>query len=92
MSLTHSWLGRSGMSSFARIQRQVVVGVCRLGTALLLAHFQVMALDDVIEAVIPHAVLFAELALVHLPQFATTDAVILLAHSLDKLHDESLFG
>ena len=63
-----------------------------LGTAFLLTHLQVMALNDIVETVVAHAVLFAELALVHLPELATTDAAVSLTYALDVLHAERLFG
>ena len=74
------------------IQGQVVVGVGRLGTALLLAHFQVILLDDVVETVVAHAVFRTELAPVHLPKFGATDAGGFLPHMLDVLHAERLLG
>ncbi len=79
------------MSTYISIS-QVVGGVRCLGTALLLAHLQVVLLDDVVEAIVSHAVPIAKLALVHLPELATANAMVLLAHTLDKLHAERLFG
>ena len=65
-------------------------GVGRLGTPSLLAHFQVVLLDDVIEAVVAHAVFRAELTLVHVPEFSATDTPVLLADAMDELYDKRL--
>ena len=69
-----------------------MVGVRRLGTALLLAYLQVVLLDDVIEAVVADTMIIAKLLPVHLPEFAATDTTVLLPNTPDKLYAESLIG
>ena len=69
-----------------------MTGVRRLDAALLLANLQVVLLYDVVEAVVANAVFFAKLPLVHLPEFAAANAMILLAHTLDKFHAKRLPG
>ena len=55
-------------------------------------NFQAVTLDNIVKAVVAHAVLIAELILVHLPQFAAANAAVLLTDTPDKLHTESLLG
>lgn len=69
-----------------------MTGVRRLDAALLLANLQVVLLYDVVEAVVANAVFFAKLPLVHLPELAAANAMILLAHTLDKFHAERLLS
>ncbi len=73
-----------------RIEGQVMAGVRGPGTAPPLAHLQVVALDDIVEAVIADTVLLTERRAVHLPELAAADAAVPAAHVLDKLHDERL--
>ena len=67
-----------------------MVGIGCPSTPYLLAPFQIILLNDIIEAVVAHAVLRAELTLVHLPEFPTADTAILLADTMDELYYKGL--
>ena len=75
-----------------RVQRQVVVGVRRTDAALALAHLQIVLVYDVVEAVVAHRVLIAELLAVHTPEFAAANARITDTGAIDKLNDEGFLG
>jgi len=69
-----------------------VVRACRTGAAFPLSHLQVILLYNVVEAVVAHAVLIAELTPVPLPELATDYTVILLPDTIDELHAERILG
>ena len=74
------------------VQGKVVAGVCRPGAAAPPADLEAVLVYDVVEAVVAHAVFFAERGTVHTPQLAAADAAVLLTDAPDILHTERLLG
>ena len=66
--------------------------VRRLGPTPAFAHFQIVLLYDIVEAVIADAVRRAETLVVHSPQLAAADTWIPPADFLDEFHDEGFRG
>ena len=92
MSLTHSWLGRTGMSSLTRLGYRGRSWLESVVAAAPPADLEAVLVYDVVEAVVAHAVFFAERGTVHTPQLAAADAAVLLTDAPDILHTERLLG
>jgi hypothetical protein len=56
------------------------------------AHFQTMAIKDVIETISSYSILVAEALVIHQPKFLAPDSGIKLAYFLYELHDKLLAG
>ena len=67
-----------------------MVGIRGLCPSATLADLQSIPFYNVVEAVVPNGVVFAELLLLHAPKLAAAYATVAFADAFDKLDDECL--